>query len=936
MVKPSSSQWLGDLASVEKGFAALLESAPDAIVIVDQNGRIVLANSQTEHLFGYTREELLGQPVEMLLPERFREAHRAHRAAYTNAPRTRPMGIGLELFGRRRDGSEFPTEISLSPVETPQGMLVTSIIRDVTDRKVAEAERARLLLSEQAARAEAERTAERFRRLQAVTDTALAHLSLDALLEASLDRVREALEVETVAILLLDPERGVLRPSATRGLDPDSLGEVEVPLGSGFAGRVAAARRTLIFDNPADVGRMHPDLRAQGVQALLGAPMFVEGDVVGVVQVGTTRPREFTDDDAELLQRVADRLALAIGRARAYEAERAARAATEAAEQRAAFLARASQILASSLDYETTLASLARLTVPALADWCTIDVVEEDGRVARVATAHADPEKEPLLRTMIRRFPTDLPATMPLRRALETGQPQLVPDLPEDHLPRVTRAETLEVVRRVGARSLIVAPLVARERCLGAITLIYSDSDRRYGPADVALVEDLARRAALAVDNARLYYEAQRAREQVERQAARLDLLAGAARLVAEASLDLRAILETVSQRVAVILDGACVIGLLSPDDARFDPMAFHHGDPATLEALQTMPPVPLEDGEGFIASVMRSGQPLLHAAITPEEAQAGLMPGQQGFVAQFPIHSLLIAPLSVRGRSIGALIVWRDRPDHPYTEEDLTFLQDLADRAALAVDNAMLYRAAQEAVLAREEFLSVASHELKTPLTTVKGWVYLLADEVRRENPDREAIREFTDELQSQIDRFEGLIADLLDASRIQQGRIDLRPEPVALNDLARRVLARFEHAPERTPRHTLALEATEPIAGVWDPDRLEQVLVNLISNALKYSPDGGDVRVQLRRDGDQVELTVSDEGIGIAPADQKRLFQPFSRTEAARQRASGTGLGLYITQRIVREHGGTIDLCSEPGKGTTVTVRLPIMPPGWTPEAM
>lgn len=110
--------------------------------------------------------------------------------------------------------------------------------------------------------------------------------------------------------------------------------------------------------------------------------------------------------------------------------------------------------------------------------------------------------------------------------------------------------------------------------------------------------------------------------------------------------------------------------------------------------------------------------------------------------------------------------------------------------------------------------------------------------------------------------------------------------------------------------------------------------MLVNLISNALKYSPDGGDVRVRLRRDGDVVELTVSDEGIGIAPADQKRLFQPFSRTEAARQRASGTGLGLYITQRIVREHGGTIDLFSEPGKGTTVTVRLPVILPGWTPE--
>src|SRR2546428_11601023 len=126
-------------ATADRWFGDLLESAPDAIVGVDDQGRIVLINSQTEKIFGYGRDELLNQPVEILLPERVRRAHERHRAGYVSDPRTRPMGVGLDLAGRRKDGSEFPAEISLSPMQTKDGLLVTAAIRDVTDRKKIEA-----------------------------------------------------------------------------------------------------------------------------------------------------------------------------------------------------------------------------------------------------------------------------------------------------------------------------------------------------------------------------------------------------------------------------------------------------------------------------------------------------------------------------------------------------------------------------------------------------------------------------------------------------------------------------------------------------------------------------------------------------------------------------------------------------------------------------
>ncbi|MBU6423833.1 MAG: PAS domain S-box protein [Chloroflexi bacterium] len=146
------SRLLGHIrGSLERTFRELLEATPDAMVIVDQNGEIVLLNAQTERLFGWSREELLGGPVEVLIPARYTAHHRAHRASYFTDPRARPMGVGLELWGRRKDGSEFPVEISLGPLDTERGMLVMSAIRDVSERRRAD-ERAQLLIRERAAR----------------------------------------------------------------------------------------------------------------------------------------------------------------------------------------------------------------------------------------------------------------------------------------------------------------------------------------------------------------------------------------------------------------------------------------------------------------------------------------------------------------------------------------------------------------------------------------------------------------------------------------------------------------------------------------------------------------------------------------------------------------------------------------------------------------
>jgi signal transduction histidine kinase len=285
------------------------------------------------------------------------------------------------------------------------------------------------------------------------------------------------------------------------------------------------------------------------------------------------------------------------------------------------------------------------------------------------------------------------------------------------------------------------------------------------------------------------------------------------------------------------------------------------------------------------------------------------------------------------RGRPLGALTFALTSPDRRYGPDDLAVAEELARRVAVALENARLYREAQETARLRQEFLSIASHELKTPITTIKANAELLAIQLGKPELDRDRLARYMTRLNGQIARLELLVADLLDVSRLQQGQLRLRLEPVDLVALARQVIERFTQAGDRG-RHAFALAAPRALTGRWDADRLDQIFTNLVGNALKYSPDGGEVAVRIRRvEGDRggaAELVVGDEGIGIPAAERGALFQPFVRGVAASRIAEGTGLGLYITARLVERHGGTIGVESEPGRGSTFTVRLPLAPPG------
>ncbi len=417
--------------------------------------------------------------------------------------------------------------------------------------------------------------------------------------------------------------------------------------------------------------------------------------------------------------------------------EQTARVQAEEMQKRLAFLANASEVLVSSLDYETTLRNLAQLAVPTIADWCAVDMVQEDGTLNPLAVMHIDPAKVAAAQELQRRFPPDPNAPYGAYQVLRTGQPEFYPEVPDAALAAAARnAEELQLMRQVSGTSVMIVPLNARDRTLGTLTFALTQPERRY-------------------------------------------------------------------------------------------------------------------------------------------------------------------------------------------TIEDLTLAQDLARRAALAVDNTRLYKEAQQAIQARDEFLSVAAHELRTPITSLRGFAQMTLRQMRvQESLDPDRIERALETIEQQSEKLTGLVAQLLDVSRIEAGRLEVECRDMNLVDVVQRVIQTVH---SNSPDWPITLKSPLEVIVCIDALRMEQVLINLIDNAMKYSPANKPIEVEIRVANRTTSLSVTDQGIGIPPEYQERVFDRFFRAHV-NSGLDGLGLGLYIAQQIVELHQGKISVESPTEGGTRFVIELPL----------
>ena len=405
-----------------------------------------------------------------------------------------------------------------------------------------------------------------------------------------------------------------------------------------------------------------------------------------------------------------------------------------------------------------------------------------------------------------------------------------------------------------------------------------------------------------------------------QRRAETLQFLAEASAALAS-SLDVEETLRRLATLAVPRLADWCTIEMLQGEQ-RSEQLAVAHVDPAKVtDAWAMRERYPLDWSHRFgLPEVLRTGRSELYQEI-PEEllGRAAKDDAHLAVIRALGLRSAIIAPLRARGRILGALTLVHAESGRRYDAADLTLVEDLAARAALAVENARLYREAREAVRRRDDFLSVASHELKTPLTSLKLTVAALEREASRVGTP-ETFRARLDRIQTQGTRLAGLVDQLLDVSRMSAGKLVLELEPIDLAELASEVVQRFAEEAGRvgTP---LTLRAPLPVPVVVDRQRMDQVLTNLLSNALKYAP-GSPVEVQV----DCVSgpcFRVQDAGPGISPAEQARIFERFERGLRTHDRP-GMGLGLWIVREIVQAHHGRVWVHSAPGGGATFEVSL------------
>ncbi|HEY7519796.1 MAG TPA: ATP-binding protein [Methylomirabilota bacterium] len=483
-------------------------------------------------------------------------------------------------------------------------------------------------------------------------------------------------------------------------------------------------------------------------------------------------------------------------------------------------------------------------------------------------------------------------------------------------LPRLTRAL---VMRTRGPRdrggAQLASEVAARWAAEAKVrTLLESAPHERHGESE-------------RVDRLR----AEVARAQAEEAGRRASFLAEASRVLA-GSLDDEATLKSMARVAVPYLADYVLVDVLDAE-RRLRRLGAAHAEPAIEPALAEAPPFAFEPGaDSPLAAVVERGEPTLVREVSEEWLAARPRDGAHLAAPSLRPTSLMLVPLRARGRALGLVCFALTQPGRRYSLADLAIAEDLAQRAALAADNARLYRDAQDASRAKDEFLAVLSHELRTPLTPVLGWVRMLRAGTLKPEAAGRALETVERNTRLQVQ----LVEDLLDVSRIITGKLRLEIRPVPLGDLVDAAIDAAAGA-AAAKRLSVARSVAPDVPIIEaDPNRLQQVLGNLLSNAMKFTPEGGKVDITVSATESHVRIAVADTGEGLLPGVAPHIFDRFRQADSTITRQyGGLGLGLAIVRHIVELHGGTVQAGSDgPGLGTTVTVLLPVAGPPGTPE--
>jgi signal transduction histidine kinase len=471
--------------------------------------------------------------------------------------------------------------------------------------------------------------------------------------------------------------------------------------------------------------------------------------------------------------------------------------------------------------------------------------------------------------------------------------------------------------------SVLCLPVRRQANVVALLYLENSLAPGAFTPERLVALELLAAQAAISLENA-LFLERERASRVQAEASGRRALLLGEATALMSATFDYEGVFNQLTRLCVRWLADWAIIDLMEGEKSVRLAGAHRDSDKELLlQELSERYPV-CADSNVPAAVVFRTGTPLHLADVSDAERRSYSLDDRHSeLIAQLGTRSAIIVPLITRDIRLGALTLGASLPRH-FTEDDIEPVAEMGRRLALAIDNARLLRETQRAVQLRDEFLSVASHELRTPITSLQLSVDFLihaftgSAAVSREHVDRSLNRVLRN-----TERLRQLTDELVDVTRIEQGRVELQASEVELGKLVRETVGHFE-LELAAAGCSLSIDCTDPVVGMWDASRLAQVITNLLSNAIKFGR-GRPIEIAIRATNGAAMLDVRDHGIGIDPARLPYVFDRFERAVSPRH-YGGLGLGLYIARLIVQAHGGTIRVVSTPDEGSKFTVEIPL----------
>ncbi|NDJ20184.1 response regulator [Nostoc sp. B(2019)] len=469
-----------------------------------------------------------------------------------------------------------------------------------------------------------------------------------------------------------------------------------------------------------------------------------------------------------------------------------------------------------------------------------------------------------------------------------------------------------------------------KEVCFDAALTVVTVRNIQSEPVALRwLMRDISDRKRLEIERNQLLVREQATRIAAEAAQKRSYFLSEASCVLAS-SLDYHTTLNSVAQLAVPTLADCCIVDVIENNLPIFSNPIVAASEPekeALVRKIQRCYPVSIDADYGA-PKVLRTGKPQLNIDID-ESSLLKIACNQEhlNLLHQLQAKSDIIVPLLVRDRKLGTITFASAQPGRHYTTVDLVMACELAQRAAIAIDNARLYQQAQEANRIKDEFLAIVSHELRTPLNSMIGWVHM----IRNRKLDAATISKALETIERNAKIQTKVIDDILDISRIVRGQIRLNTRKV---DLIPVINGAIEALRPTAEIKNIQIEFNfDPSVGqvMGDAERLQQVVWNLLSNAIKFTPSGGRVEVHLKQVNSNAQITVSDTGQGISAEFLPYIFERFSQADSTTTRANnGLGLGLAIVRYLVEMHSGTVYAVSEgEGRGATFTVQLPIVEP-------